>query len=108
MSGLRSLLQISEGGAGAVNFDQFYVYNTNKTAHNNGGCCCLWTIPTGVKWFAVELWGGGGSGAGSADAAAGAQSSPELLLRSACGRLSQAGASQARERERSCRDSGRP
>ena len=65
MAGLRTLLQFADGGGANVNFDQFYVYNTNKTAHNNGGCCCLWTVPAGVKWFAVELWGGGGSGAGA-------------------------------------------
>tara|TARA_B100000003_G_C10925378_1_gene368947 strand:- start:846 stop:1643 length:798 start_codon:yes stop_codon:yes gene_type:complete len=29
------------------------------------GCCCLWTVPTGVKKLHIEMWGSGGNGAGS-------------------------------------------
>jgi len=29
------------------------------------GCCCLWTVPTGVRRMTLELWGAGGNGAGS-------------------------------------------
>jgi hypothetical protein len=29
------------------------------------GCCCLWTIPTGVKKITIDAWGAGGNGAGS-------------------------------------------
>ena len=29
------------------------------------GCCCLWTIPTGVTRLSIELWGSGGSGHGA-------------------------------------------
>jgi len=29
------------------------------------GCCCLWTVPTGVKKLQFHLWGAGGNGAGS-------------------------------------------
>jgi len=29
------------------------------------GCCCLWTVPTGVSKMHIELWGSGGSGHGS-------------------------------------------
>ena len=65
MAGLRTLLQLAADSSGSVNFDEFHIYNTNKTGHNNGGCCCLWTVPTGVAWFAVEMWGGGGGGAGA-------------------------------------------
>ena len=66
MAGLRDLLQIGSGeGAVSLNYDTLYVYNTGKTNASNGGCCCLWTVPAGVSWFAVELWGGGGSGPGS-------------------------------------------
>ena len=28
------------------------------------GCCCLWTVPTGVKRVTFELWGAGGNGNG--------------------------------------------
>ena len=65
MAGLRDLLQVGEGGAGSVAFTEFHVFNSNKTTQNNGGFCCLWTVPAGVNWFAVEMWGGGGGGAGT-------------------------------------------
>ena len=29
------------------------------------GCCCLWTVPTGVKKLQIQMWGAGGNGAGS-------------------------------------------
>jgi hypothetical protein len=29
------------------------------------GCCCLWTVPTGVTAVNFEVWGSGGSGAGA-------------------------------------------
>lgn len=29
-----------------------------------GGCCCLWTIPSGVRRVTFELWGSGGNGHG--------------------------------------------
>ena len=29
------------------------------------GCCCLWTVPTGVKRAHIEMWGAGGSGTGA-------------------------------------------
>jgi hypothetical protein len=29
------------------------------------GCCCLWTVPTGVKRVFIEAWGAGGSGHGA-------------------------------------------
>ena len=28
------------------------------------GCCCLWTVPTGVRRVTFELWGAGGNGHG--------------------------------------------
>lgn len=65
MAGLRQLLQIGEGVGGSVDHNQLHIYNTNKDSAENGGFCCLWTVPAGVTWFAVELWGGGGGGAGA-------------------------------------------
>lgn len=29
------------------------------------GCCCLWTVPTGVCRMTIELWGAGGNGSGA-------------------------------------------
>ena len=29
------------------------------------GCCCAWTVPTGVTRMYIEMWGAGGSGHGS-------------------------------------------
>jgi hypothetical protein len=29
------------------------------------GCCCLWTVPSGVRRVTFELWGAGGNGAGA-------------------------------------------
>jgi hypothetical protein len=42
-----------------------YVYNTNTNSANNGGQCCLWTVPAGVGWAKFELWSGGGDGGGA-------------------------------------------
>ena len=41
----------------------FFVQNPT-TAAQNGGCCCLWTVPSGVTSVTFELWGAGGDGAG--------------------------------------------
>ena len=29
------------------------------------GCCCLWTVPNGVRRVTFELWGAGGNGSGA-------------------------------------------
>jgi hypothetical protein len=31
----------------------------------SGGCCCLWTVPTGVYRVTFEAWGAGGNGNGA-------------------------------------------
>jgi hypothetical protein len=31
----------------------------------SGGCCCLWTVPSGVRRVTFELWGAGGNGSGA-------------------------------------------
>lgn len=36
----------------------------SQTGHQNGGCCCLWTVPAGVTRVTFELWGAGGDGSG--------------------------------------------
>ena len=40
------------------------VYATNTTTENNGGKCCLWTVPAGVSYANFEIWGGGAAGDG--------------------------------------------
>jgi len=65
MAGLRALFEYGAGVGGTVNYDILNVYNTNTTTAENGGSCCLWTVPEGVSWFAVEIWGGGGGGSGA-------------------------------------------
>jgi hypothetical protein len=63
---LRTLLDFpAAGGGSAVTYTTLTVYNTNKDTANNGGFCCLWTVPAGVTWAAIELWGGGGGGSGA-------------------------------------------
>jgi len=65
MAGLRTLLQLGGAASGSLNYDTLRVWNTNTTTAENGGQCCLWTVPANVNWFAVEMWGGGGGGAGA-------------------------------------------
>jgi hypothetical protein len=31
----------------------------------SAGCCCLWTVPTGVTRIHFQIWGSGGNGSGS-------------------------------------------
>lgn len=42
----------------------FYIQNASNSAQN-GGQCCLWTVPTGVTRVTFELWGAGGDGPGA-------------------------------------------
>lgn len=65
MPGLRALLDFPDGSGNVLDYSTIYVYNTGKVDPNNGGQCCLFTVPTGVSWIAVEMWGGGGGGAGA-------------------------------------------
>ncbi len=51
-------------GAAAGSFNTIYVYNTSVDTVNNGGRCCLFTVPAGTSWIRFELWGGGSSGPG--------------------------------------------
>jgi hypothetical protein len=41
----------------------FFIQSTT-TAHQNGGCCCLWTVPVNVTRVTFEMWGAGGDGSG--------------------------------------------
>ena len=33
--------------------------------NRTSGCCCLWTVPTGVSRITFEVWGAGGNGHGA-------------------------------------------
>ena len=66
MSNLRALFpdtnfSVTTGGNTPA---MLYVYNTNIQTANNGGRCCLWTVPSGSVWAKFEVYGGGGDGAG--------------------------------------------
>lgn len=52
-------------GGDTFEFDQIQVFNTSITSVTNGGCCCLWTVPSGVNWARFEVWGGGSTGPGA-------------------------------------------
>lgn len=66
MAGLRTLLDFPTAGSGAtIDYNVLRVYNTSIDSAENGGCCCQWTVPAGVSWFAIEMWGGGGGGSGA-------------------------------------------
>ena len=62
MATLSSLLSsLSPGSTGnAPTF--FRVYNTSYESVSNGGCCCLWTVPSGITSVTFEVYAGGGSG----------------------------------------------
>jgi hypothetical protein len=65
MANLRSLVY-TLAPPDSTNFPtEFLVYNTNVNSQNNGGRCCLWTVPAGTTWVSFEMWGSGGGGAGS-------------------------------------------
>ena len=58
------------------------------------GCCCYWTVPTGVEKVTFELWGAGGNGSGACScnrcqhfrgAAGGAYSMKTISTTGGCG-----------------------
>ena len=61
---------IVDGGVEAADFSTAlnatygvkWFYGT--PAAMTSGCCCLWTIPTGVKKLQIQMWGSGGNGNG--------------------------------------------
>lgn len=53
---------LTSGAAGE--FNTLYVYNTSVDSVNNGGRCCLWTVPDNTNWIRFEVWGAGSSGPG--------------------------------------------
>lgn len=60
MANLRDLLYGYEEPV-PIEPGEFMVYNTNITSDTNGGCCCLWTVPSGASFAIFEMWGGGSS-----------------------------------------------
>lgn len=61
MATLKSLIYGYESG-GVITPSEFYIENTNKWIPHNGGCCYLWTVPSGKTKAVVEMWGGGMGG----------------------------------------------
>jgi len=63
--------QIEPGILGATKFAQSptgtygvkWFYGTPQAM--SGGCCCLWTVPTGVNKLWIQAWGAGGNGSGA-------------------------------------------
>lgn len=41
------------------------VVGNSSFSPNNGGSCCLWTVPANTRYIRFEMWGGGGGGAGA-------------------------------------------
>ena len=66
MATLSTLFPVSQylSGGGSNSFTQIFVYNTNVDSPQNGGSCCLWTVPAGTSWIRFGLWGGGSDGPG--------------------------------------------
>lgn len=59
---LRTLL----GFVSSRSIHAVYVFPANRgNSVQNGGFCCLMTVPAGVKTVKFELWGGGGDGSGA-------------------------------------------
>jgi len=51
-----------EASAGKT-YGVFWVRGTSSAL--TAGCCCLWTVPTGVNSITIEAWGAGGNGNGA-------------------------------------------
>jgi hypothetical protein len=49
--------------SGGPQYNVLWVYGSPNSC--TGGCCCLWTVPSGVKRVTFELWGAGGNGNGA-------------------------------------------
>lgn len=64
MASLRNFLY-GYGSGGAIQPNDFTVYNTNTQSVYNGGQCCLWTVPAGVTCAIFEMWSAGGDGGGA-------------------------------------------
>lgn len=41
-----------------------FFIQSSTTGHQNGGCCCLWTVPASTTRVTFEMWGAGGDGSG--------------------------------------------
>ena len=49
-------------GLATAHVRQDYYYNCNYWSPQNGGCCFLWTVPSGAQTIKFEILSGGGSG----------------------------------------------
>lgn len=65
MADLRTLLFTNAINVASPTPVELLVWNTSIDTPENGGRCCLWTVPAGVTWIEFQIWGGGGGGSGS-------------------------------------------
>ena len=65
MANLRDLLYTNAVQNVSPTPVELLVFNTSIDTPENGGRCCLWTVPSNVSWVEFQIWGGGGGGAGS-------------------------------------------
>jgi hypothetical protein len=65
MPTLRSLLNDLSPPLVGNPISVFFVgVGSGGTSEQSGGCCCLWTVPTGITSVTFEAWGAGGDGGG--------------------------------------------
>jgi hypothetical protein len=64
MPSLRTLLSSINPPTIGNAISTFQVFNTSNSV-NNGGACCLWTVPAGITVMNLELWGSGAAGVGA-------------------------------------------
>lgn len=67
MSDLRTLFPDTNYNIVSTQQPPQVLYVTNTAAFNsaqNGGRCCLWTVPAGTRWAKFEVYGAGGDGGG--------------------------------------------
>ena len=60
-TGALSADKFSQSPTGTFGVKWFY----GQTTRCSPGCCCLWTVPTGVNKLWIQAWGAGGNGHGA-------------------------------------------
>ena len=64
MADLRTLFPIADIDADVTRLQTLSVFSTSTSSPQNGGRCCLSTVPAGASWVRWEVWGGGSDGPG--------------------------------------------
>lgn len=58
-----SIPDTAVGGTAFATWNVQWIYG--QPCMLSSGCCCLWTVPSGVRRVFFELWGAGGNGHGA-------------------------------------------